>query len=185
MTSAPILYSCCVAAVFLFTTLMFVLYHCLVERRNTVVMKTANDTNAIVMNIFPKGFRDRVLQQASSRALKGKGEEHWLNEMVTPRSSHDLADFLQGSDADQVGASRSRALAELYPEATILVSAKRQALRKGSAAHLFSLFRLSSSQTWSASQHGAPSVRPLRCLRYSKRFLELLTLSPNATEYTK
>ena len=125
-TRAPIIYTCCVASVFLFTTFMFVFYNWLVERRNTVLLKSANDTNAIVRNIFPKGFRDQILQQDSTIDVNSQDENHWLTNMVGVAPKSGLADFLHGEGPIQVGAYRSKPLAELYPESTILV---RTALR--------------------------------------------------------
>jgi hypothetical protein len=52
------------------TTMVFVVYDCLVERRQTTVMTTATRSNAIVDSLFPANVRDRLMAEEE----KGKDE---------------------------------------------------------------------------------------------------------------
>ena len=97
-----------VIAVFLFTGGVFVVYNYLVERRNIAVVKTATDSHAIVSNMFPKGFRDRLVQQQQQHQTGKK----W----AAPK--HGIKSFLEapknGPDDD------SKPLAELFLNTTVM-----------------------------------------------------------------
>lgn len=54
MTATPAIITVSIAATFLFTIMMFMLYDILVERRQKIVLSTANKTTAIVSSLFPK-----------------------------------------------------------------------------------------------------------------------------------
>jgi len=58
----PLLITLTVAAVFLMTTAVFYIYNVMVERRQKVVLDTAQRSTAIVSSIFPKKVRDQLLQ---------------------------------------------------------------------------------------------------------------------------
>ena len=58
-TGTPIIMTCAVAIIFLFTALMFLFYDRLVERRQKLVMQKAITTNKIVASLFPENVRDR------------------------------------------------------------------------------------------------------------------------------
>ena len=63
-TQAPRIYTISVVGIFLATTLAFVLYDCLVQKKDTKVMTSAENTNAIVASLFPAQVRDRLLEDA-------------------------------------------------------------------------------------------------------------------------
>ena len=52
-----------IGSVFVITTLLFLVYNCLVETRQTVVMTQAVETSQIVSSLFPVGFREGVISQ--------------------------------------------------------------------------------------------------------------------------
>jgi hypothetical protein len=58
----PLIITLTVAAVFLMTTAVFYFYDVMVERRQKVVLDTAQRSTAIVSSIFPKSVRDQLLQ---------------------------------------------------------------------------------------------------------------------------
>ena len=58
----PLSMTLTVAAVFLMTAAVFYLYDVMVERRQKVVLDTAQRSTAIVSSIFPKNVRDQLLQ---------------------------------------------------------------------------------------------------------------------------
>jgi len=60
-TNAPIYYTIVCVCIFVFAIVVFLVYDCLVERRQKLVLKTALDNRAIVASLFPAGVRDRLL----------------------------------------------------------------------------------------------------------------------------
>ena len=61
-TLFPLIITLTVAAVFLMTATVFYLYDAMVEKRQRVVLDTAQRSTAIVSSIFPKNVRDQLLQ---------------------------------------------------------------------------------------------------------------------------
>jgi hypothetical protein len=61
ITNEPWVYTSVVVCIFLLTTVVFVVYDCLVERRLTTVMTTATRSNALVNSLFPANVRDRLM----------------------------------------------------------------------------------------------------------------------------
>ena len=61
-TSDAMMYSGFVALVFVITSVIFISYDCLVQRRQNQVMTTAARANAIVDSLFPAMVRERVFQ---------------------------------------------------------------------------------------------------------------------------
>ena len=106
VTNEPLILTLSVIAVFAFTGAMFLVYNYLVERRNTAVVKTATDSQAIVSNIFPKGFRDRLMLQHHET---GK-------DSVVPM--HGIKNFLE-APGNGSGVS-SKPLAELFLNTTVM-----------------------------------------------------------------
>ena len=58
----PLIITLTVAAVFFMTAAVFCFYDVMVERRQKVVLDTAQRSTAIVSSIFPKNVRDQLLQ---------------------------------------------------------------------------------------------------------------------------
>ena len=63
ISTGPAIYTIVLVFIFMFTSGVFVLYDCLVERRQRVVMNTAVASTAIVSSLFPKNVRDRLYNQ--------------------------------------------------------------------------------------------------------------------------
>jgi class 3 adenylate cyclase len=87
VTSKPIVYTVVVACIFLFSSLVFLAYDCLVERRQTVVMDKAIKASAVVSSLFPEAVRDRIYNEhnekqketAGWRAADNKGKSFMTN----------------------------------------------------------------------------------------------------------
>jgi class 3 adenylate cyclase len=101
-TNTPILMTVAVALVFLFTALMFLVYDRLVERRQSLVLRKAEQSNAIVSSLFPKNVRDRMMQENS-------------NEMA---QNNRLKSFLKGDSKDED--KDLQPIADLFPHCTVL-----------------------------------------------------------------
>jgi hypothetical protein len=59
-SASPILFTCVAILIFLLTSVIFVLYDYMVERRQKVVMQSAIRSSAIVSSLFPSNVRDQL-----------------------------------------------------------------------------------------------------------------------------
>lgn len=60
------------AAIFVFTSLVFVTYDCLVARRQKVVMNRVNETGRIVSSLFPAQVRKQLYEEQQANIAKEK-----------------------------------------------------------------------------------------------------------------
>jgi class 3 adenylate cyclase len=87
-----------------FAVLMFLVYDRLVERRQAIVLKSANQSSAIVSSLFPKNVTDRLLNmvlESNSRTMTAKTR---------------LKSFLNDFEDNQ----GLQPIADLFPETTVL-----------------------------------------------------------------
>ncbi|CAJ1951428.1 unnamed protein product [Cylindrotheca closterium] len=82
-TSEPLLFAIILAAVFVFTAAVFLLYDYMVERRQKAVMKSALQSGKLVQSLFPAAVRDRLYEEQEAKnksstwqAEKNPGENH-------------------------------------------------------------------------------------------------------------
>ena len=106
----PLIITMTVAAVFLMTTAVFYLYDVMVERRQKVVLDTAQRSTAIVSSIFPKNVRDQILQSPV------QGNATKLRSLVNDTKTKRDGIVIGAVDAD-TGAT-SRPIADLFPDCT-------------------------------------------------------------------
>lgn len=66
-TNMPIYVTLAVLIVFAFTSMVFLLYDFMVSRRQKTTMASANATNRIVSNLFPKAVRERLIQEMEAQ----------------------------------------------------------------------------------------------------------------------
>ena len=143
VTKTPLVYAGVVALIFAFTSIVFIVYDCLVERRQARVVNTAARANAIVDSLFPAMVRERVFQSNEERTkstipptVQKKGNPLWPDVSShkakkvqfggdTPRKR--LKSFLKGSresSAKMKGEESmdlaSEPIADLFPETTIM-----------------------------------------------------------------
>jgi class 3 adenylate cyclase len=102
--------------IFLFTSVIFLIYDSKVERRQKVVLTSAERTNAVVSSLFPSQVRDQILNDANNRHSDTKGNDKsnffGTNEVWSRKNS----------STDNIGSEQalSRPNADLYPETTVL-----------------------------------------------------------------
>eukprot|EP00980_Cylindrotheca_fusiformis_P010153 scaffold2261_cov124-Cylindrotheca_fusiformis.AAC.1 len=110
-TSNATLYTIVVVVIFIFTSLVFLLYDYFVRRRQMKVMERIVRQDKIVSNVFPTAIRDRLYRsQNSQKNLKfDKGIDHDVS-----RSFQEL-DF--DRDLDITG---SAPLADLFPNVSVV-----------------------------------------------------------------
>jgi hypothetical protein len=107
-TNTPIVITFSVAIIFVFTAFMFLVYDRLVERRQALILKKAEQTAAIVSSLFPANVRDRLMQAGTKNA----------NNTGLRDSNHRLKSFLDGgAEEDDVDL---QPIADLFPNCTVL-----------------------------------------------------------------
>lgn len=132
LTRRPIIYCLFVVVVFAFTSMAFVCYDNLVEKRQSRLMESAARSNEIVSSLFPSNVRDRLLniedaprQESAgfvSRPRLGNPSRAFLSG-DTPKLQ--LQSFLnnvpQTDDDGEIDRLRNtKPIADLFPHATVL-----------------------------------------------------------------
>jgi class 3 adenylate cyclase len=108
----PIFYAVGVVLVFLFTTMVFLLYACTVQRRQNKVMATATRTNTMMSTLFPKSIQRRMMQEAE--------RQEGMQKRFSGAKSR-LKDFLADeSPIATEGVFKTKPIADLFPEVTIM-----------------------------------------------------------------
>ena len=109
VTNEPIFYTVVVCLVFLFSSLVFILYDFLVERRQHVVMTSANNADAVVSSLFPTDVKEKLYQEKSEKALPrtGQGAENGAH----------VTEFMGVANP---AATVVSPIAKNYPETTIM-----------------------------------------------------------------
>jgi len=101
--NTPAIYAGAMAAIFIFTGLLLLLYDYLVERRQRYLADTANKTNAIVSSLFPDVVRDRLFENKNHSNVK-----KFMN------------DPSLGVDQTEGVRSGSAPIADLFPDCTVM-----------------------------------------------------------------
>jgi hypothetical protein len=121
-TSKPLWYAAMVILIFGLTVLVFLLFDFAVAQRQRRLEAKATKTQAIVASLFPANVRDRMMEDSSRRSnsmtdgglsnvslRSTKSKRNLMGEGTTSRRGEDKR------------ASRSKPIADLFPNATIMV----------------------------------------------------------------
>lgn len=100
-TVMPVINTCVIIAVFLFSILMFFLYDRLVERRQGVVLAKATKSAAIITSLFPKDVANRMMDDSVGFTIGNKSR---------------VKGFLDGGADHQ---NNDAPIADLFPECTV------------------------------------------------------------------
>eukprot|EP00977_Amphora_coffeiformis_P025101 scaffold18239_cov137-Amphora_coffeaeformis.AAC.1 len=114
VTSAPLVYTVCVLAIFLFSAIVFIVYDVVVEVRQRHVMRKALTTGAIVSSMFPKAIQERLMAEQEKQKQKEQDRKTYMS------NNRRLKSFLN----EDVNDHRDEiidmtALADLFPETTV------------------------------------------------------------------
>jgi hypothetical protein len=109
-TNTPIIITCSVAIIFVFTVIMFFIYDRLVEKRQNLILRKATQTSAIVSSLFPENVRDRLIDGNTDKA----------GNFMAP--NYRLKSYLKGGSVATTGniALDMAPIADLVPHATVL-----------------------------------------------------------------
>lgn len=114
ITNRPALFMIAVLGVFLFTCLTFILYDCVVEKRQQKVMTTALNSEKVVASLFPKAFRDRLYENNNAPKSNVSSSNNF--------QSKNVADFLSEEfqpNVDKTLVTNSPPMAEAYPHCSV------------------------------------------------------------------
>jgi class 3 adenylate cyclase len=127
VTNQPVIILISTVLIFLFTSVVFICYDCMVEYRQKKILKTATQTSAIVSSLFPSTVRDRLFEsddfapEESKKKNKKKAFQFKGNE--ASQISAFLADGVLPGDSAHGGmvknTKKSKPIADLFPETTI------------------------------------------------------------------
>jgi hypothetical protein len=116
----PIYYTAATVFIFFLTALVFVLYDCLVEKRQEKVMATATRSTAIVSSLFPETVRERMYMEGAEKKpeLKSAASEGRL-----PFGTADNQGAWKTGNVmppPEVAPLSSKPIADLFPSATVM-----------------------------------------------------------------
>jgi hypothetical protein len=127
-TSKPAIFTSVVVLVFLFTTMIFMIYDFLVQRRQVKVHTAAVKSNAIVSSLFPAEIRDRLFQQQNEEP-NNKGSSG-KNGVYDATSKFRQKNFLENQDDDRAQTDdvnhsnpdmyETKPIADLFPNTTVM-----------------------------------------------------------------
>ncbi|KAL3925957.1 MAG: hypothetical protein SGILL_000058 [Bacillariaceae sp.] len=114
-TPLPAIVLSVIVFVFVFTILLFIFYDRLVEYRQSLVLKRAVQSTAIVSSLFPKNVRDRLMQSAVKDGNENGGAvtsftEKMRKDKNDPKGSMGGTNSYEGNDT----------IADLFPNCTVL-----------------------------------------------------------------
>lgn len=114
-TNEPWIHVAILASLFLFTTAVFVVYDCMVERRQRVVLESAKQSGQLVNALFPEEVRDQLYQEQQEKANNASAARLWENNEADLWGNQTLAQDAPTETAPE----HKKAIASLYPETTI------------------------------------------------------------------
>ena len=127
LSDRPMHYAIAVAIIFIFTAFVFLVYDWAVQMRQNKVLKTATRTQAIVSSLFPKNVQERIFKDVEEEVKQEEQGNKMASRFRGNRTKDQLRTFLtDGNDAKQNNefekhsSLRSKPIADLFPEATII-----------------------------------------------------------------
>jgi len=115
-TNTPWIFAVTLAALFLFTSAVFLFYDYMVERRQKIVLQSAQQSGKLVSSLFPEAVRDQLYEEQRGKANDREPKPSWetkANQQL-PRSSDLTMDI-----------EHKKAIATLYPETTVSTNCVR------------------------------------------------------------
>jgi hypothetical protein len=118
LTHQPIIFTAVVAAIFLFTSLVFVLYDLLVARRQRIVMAQALQSGAIVNSLFPQNVQARLFGAAGAGAEPATTTSY--SSPMGKRPGVPTFRSLDDINDEKSPGQKDAAIADLFPHCTVL-----------------------------------------------------------------
>ncbi|KAG7370377.1 adenylate/guanylate cyclase [Nitzschia inconspicua] len=116
--NSPWMFTIGAVMIYVVTALAFVFYDVFVERRQKMVLATANQTGAIVNSMFPKSIRERLMnEQATNKEFQK--EQHFGVPFI---GSHQKAKLSGVSSSSPPLVLATKPIADYYPSSTLMVT---------------------------------------------------------------
>ena len=111
VTNTPMIAAILILVIFLMTSLVFILYDRLLERRQRLVQKEAESSGAIISSLFPAAYRDRLMAAQTTTENSSCTNVNAATNALAP---HACRNFLK-----EEGRTKGQPIADLYPECTV------------------------------------------------------------------
>jgi class 3 adenylate cyclase len=105
-TSDPIIFTVAAAMIFVFTSIVFLVYDCLVARRQRIVLQRALASGAIVSSLFPEKVRNQLYEENRGNQQKESDMKNFVKTDDDERGTKQIADLFEETTilfADLVG----------------------------------------------------------------------------------
>lgn len=122
VNSWPVILALCAAAIFLFTSLVFLGYDRMVEHRQKLVATEAQRSGAIVDSLFPEAYRARLMQANEKEEEKENSPKKKKAPLSVEAKLAQLAQVMKGEvDAQSLpsGDEDDEPIADLYDNCTV------------------------------------------------------------------
>jgi hypothetical protein len=128
-TQNPIIYASVMFAIFATVALVFVIYDCIIQKRQNKVLLTAQRTKQIITSLFPKEVGRRLVEEATKQQeeaeRQAKGAKLGASKVQNAPAKKDLHNFLNEggkSSMDLVtGRDNSKPIAEVSSALNLVV----------------------------------------------------------------
>lgn len=110
-STTPFVMTFTVLSIFCFSVFMFILYDCLVERRQQIVFRRAAKTTSVVKSLFPENIANQIIEAENSDIMQSKfssflpGNRRLQNFLTKPRNEFEES---------------NNPIADLFPHCTVL-----------------------------------------------------------------
>lgn len=112
-TMNPLYYSLVVVAIFGFTALAFLIFDCLVTKRQANILSTAKKQNAIVASLFPAKIHEKLMEELDTGGQNGDNTKKF-------HTSNDNRNRNILEDASYLDFTVDKPIADLFPATTIM-----------------------------------------------------------------
>jgi len=107
--------------IFIFTSMVFFGYDCLVERRQRKVLSSAVKNNAIVSSLFPKNVRDRLYQENSTHNNSFQPAKTRMKSFISDgNNSYHTNNSNSANDINTAENQADSPIADLFSNCTVL-----------------------------------------------------------------
>lgn len=130
-SNKAILYAVVVVLVFLYTSVVFLIYDWTVWRRQRTVLSSVERTTQIVSSMFPKNVKDRLLSDAheqaekesrevNRRGIRNRRKQLGIQDVLNAQNDNSKIDKEEKNTGHGFTLYKTKPIADLFPETTIM-----------------------------------------------------------------
>ncbi len=120
ISNKPQLYALGVCLIFVFTSLVFVIYDCYVARRQRKVMRAALERDEIVSSLFPAAVRERMFNAGQAAQRRSMTKFRDMFRRSRPEPELQLSQMPAGTAGRLNPLPRSEPIADFFPSVTVV-----------------------------------------------------------------